>query len=97
VTAAVENIVHDPHLVPKLAPSLRNAGFAVRHFRSYGYHAVLDADYMLTLVDRGAEALAASCRIGTALADALKAEARRRVEAGTFFGHLAYASVVARR
>ncbi len=97
VTATVESIVHDPHLVPKLAPSVRNAGFFVRHFRSYGYHGVLDTDYMLTIVDRGADALAATGRIGTALADALKAEARRRVEIGTFFGHLAYASVVALR
>jgi hypothetical protein len=27
----------------------------------------------------------------------LKAEARRRVEAGTFFGHIAYASLTARK
>jgi hypothetical protein len=27
----------------------------------------------------------------------LKAEARRRVEAGTFFGHIAYAEVIAHR
>jgi hypothetical protein len=31
----------------------------------------------------------------TLLAIALKDEARRRVEVGTFFGHLAYASVIA--
>ena len=97
VTATVESIVHDPHLVPKLAPSIRNAGFAIRRFRSYGYHGVLDADYLLTIVDRGAETLANTGRIGGALAVALKDEARRRVEFGTFFGHLAYASVIAIR
>lgn len=97
VAATVESIVHDPHLVPKLAPSIRKAGFAIRRFQSYGYHGVLDADYMLTIVDRGADALANAGRIGSALAIALKDEARRRVEVGTFFGHLAYASVIATR
>jgi hypothetical protein len=33
--------------------------------------------------------------IGDDTAAPLKAEARRRVEAGTFFGHIAYASLVA--
>jgi SAM-dependent methyltransferase len=97
VAATVESIVHDPHLVPKLAPSIRKAGFAIRRFQSYGYHGVLDADYMLTIVDRGADALSDAGRIGSALATALKDEARRRVEVGTFFGHLAYASVFATR
>ena len=97
VAATVDSIVHDPYLVPKLAPRIRGAGFAIRHFRSYGYHGVLDANYMLTLVDRGADALAITGRIDGALALALKDEARRRVAAGTFFGHLAYASVVASR
>ena len=97
VAATVESIVHDPHLVPKLAPSIRKAGFTIRRFQSYGYHGVLDADYLLTIVDRGADALASAGRIGSALAAALKDEARRRVEVGTFFGHLAYASVIATR
>lgn len=52
---------------------------------------------MLTLVDRGAEALAAAGAVTSATAEALKEEARRRVEAGTFFGHIAYASAIARK
>jgi hypothetical protein len=52
---------------------------------------------MLTIVDRGADVLAGAGRIGGELAVALKSEARRRVETGTFFGHLAYASVIAVR
>ena len=95
--ATVEAIVHDPHLVQKLAASIQHAGFAVRNVRSYGYHGVTDATYMLTIVDRGADVLASAGRIGSDLAAALKNEARRRVEAGTFFGHLAYASMVATR
>ncbi len=48
-------------------------------------------------VDRGADALVASGRIGADMAAALKAEALRRVTAGTYFGHIAYMSLVARK
>jgi hypothetical protein len=41
--------------------------------------------------------LQASGTIGEDLAAALKAEARRRAATGRFFGHIAYASVIARR
>jgi hypothetical protein len=48
-------------------------------------------------VDMGADALVASGRAGPAAAAELKAEARRRVAAGTYFGHIAYLSLVARK
>ena len=51
--------------------------------------------YMFAIVDRGADALLASGRITLEAADALKAEARRRSDAGEFFGHIAYASLIA--
>jgi hypothetical protein len=35
--------------------------------------------------------------VSSELADALKAEARNRIASGTFFGHIAYASVLATR
>jgi hypothetical protein len=51
---------------------------------------------MLTLVDRGAEALVGQGAIGDAAAAALKDEARARVREGRFFG-FAYASLIAGR
>jgi hypothetical protein len=45
--------------------------------------------------DRGADTLAADGRIGRELADALTAQARRRVAAGSLFGHVAYESLTA--
>jgi SAM-dependent methyltransferase len=57
----------------------------------------LDPGYVLTLIDRGADTLVASGGLGDAAADALKAEARRRVTAGEFVGHIAYASLIATR
>jgi hypothetical protein len=52
---------------------------------------------MLSIADRGAEALATAGTIGRELADALKSEARRRVSVDAFFGHVAYASLTARK
>jgi hypothetical protein len=46
-------------------------------------------------VDLGADALAYSGRIGADMAAALKAEARRRIASGEYFGHIAYMSLVA--
>jgi hypothetical protein len=71
------------------------AGFEGAGLTNHGLAQVADADYMVSIADRGADALVANGRIGRDLADALKAEARRRVEEGSFFGHIAYASLVA--
>ena len=65
--------------------------------RSHGYLETDEPVYMLTLVDRGADALVSAGRLGAAAAEALKQEARRRAEEGRFFGHIAYTSLIARR
>jgi hypothetical protein len=65
-------------------------------FRSHGFVETYGG-YMLTVVDRGADMLCGSGRIGDETAAALKAEARRRVETGAFFGHIAYVSLTARK
>jgi ubiquinone/menaquinone biosynthesis C-methylase UbiE len=95
--AAIAAIVHDPWLVRRLPGLVKQAGFVDLRARSHGYVGIDDADYMLTIVDRGADAMVASGRIGETLADALKKEARRRSERDEFFGHIAYFSLVARK
>ena len=92
--ACVAAIVHDPLIVHRLAALVRNAGFEVRHFRTHGYDGVLDPTYLFTIIDRGADSLEQDGRIGADLARALRDEARRRAEAGTFFGHVTYASLI---
>jgi hypothetical protein len=52
---------------------------------------------MQTVIERGADMLVGAGTIGTELAEALKGEARRRADAGRFFGHIAYVSVIARK
>jgi hypothetical protein len=65
--------------------------------RSHSYLQTDQPAYMLTLVDRGADALASSGRIGPELCAALKAEARRRAETDQFFGFIGFASLIARK
>jgi hypothetical protein len=72
-----------------------DARFVSARLRSHGYVQIAGPECMLSIVDRGAAALVAAGRIGAALGEALKAEARRRVATGTFFGHITYASLTA--
>jgi ubiquinone/menaquinone biosynthesis C-methylase UbiE len=95
VAAMVGAYVNDPWVVRRLPAMVRAAGLTDVRVRSHGLVQIADADYMLSIADRGADTLATDRRIGQALADALKAEARRRVADGSFFGHIAYATVLA--
>jgi hypothetical protein len=96
--AAVDGLVHDRFLVRRLPALARSAGFEIERLRGHSYvEAPSSLGYMLAIADRGADALVAAGRIGSAAADALKAEARRRSDEHEFFGHIAYASVIARK
>lgn len=96
--AAVDFLVHDRFLVRRLPTLAREAGFEIERLRGHSYvEAPSSLGYMLAIADRGADALVAAGRIGSAAADALKAEARRRSDEHEFFGHIAYASVIARK
>jgi hypothetical protein len=89
--------VTDRWLVRRLPALAAGAGLEVTGFRSHGFAETAGGGYMLSVVDRGADLLLAAGQIGAELAAALKAEARRRAAAGAFFGHIAYASLVARK
>jgi arsenite methyltransferase len=97
VETMMANSVHDRWLVRRLPALVRGSGFEVTGFRSHGFAEVGQGGYMLTVVDRGADLMQATGQIESETAAALKAEARRRVEAGTFFGHIAYGSLIARK
>lgn len=97
VDHAMANLVNDRRLVRRLARITADAGFSIESFRGHSYIQTSPADYMLTLVDRGADLLAAAGAISTDLAAGLKAEGKRRVANGTFFGFIGYASLIARK
>jgi ubiquinone/menaquinone biosynthesis C-methylase UbiE len=97
VDAMMASSVNDRRLVRKLPRLVREAGFEVLGTRSHGFVETTEGGYMLTVVDRGIDILHGGGLIGEDTAAALKAEARSRVEAGTFFGHIAYGSIIARK
>ncbi len=71
--------------------------FEIVSSKSHGYLQTTEPEYMLTLVVRGADALASSGRIGSDLSTSLKAEAGRRAEADEFYGFIGFASFIARK
>ena len=95
VDAAVASLVHDPWLIRRLASLLLATGFSDCQLHGYAYTQTSDADYMLTLIERGADALTADGKLTRGTAEALKEEAHARVAAGSFFGHISYASTIA--
>ena len=97
VDAMVANFVQNPWLTRRLGHILGSMGFAVTSLRSHGYTQTTEAQYMLTIVDRGVDLLAVAGSIGADQAEGLKSEARRRVKTGAFFGHISYISVIARK
>ena len=95
--AVTENNVMDRWLVRRLPQILTGSGFRNVRTQSHGYVDNDEPEYMLGHAMRGAEILEAQGVIGAGLAEALKDEARQRASEGRFFGHIAYASFIARK
>ena len=91
------NFVNDPWLIRRLPQLVRTGGFELVSVQSHGYAEAPSGGYMLTWIDRGADVLVQNGCIGKQAADALKAEAQRRSAEMTWFGHIAFASVIARK
>ena len=97
ITAFRTHFVHDPWIVRRLPQLIRAGGFEVMPTRSHGYVEALEAGYMQTWIERGADVLLQAGQIGTETAEALKAEARQRSSMKVWFGHIAFASVLSRK
>ena len=96
VDAMMETHVYDRWFARRLPKLVLGAGFEHVQLRGHSYvEAPSSAGYMLALVERGAAWLTASATIGEETAEAMRAEAGRRSDAGEFFGHIAYVSVIA--
>jgi SAM-dependent methyltransferase len=97
IEAAKAAFINDPWLIRRMPTLLQSAGVALVSARGHGYMQTVRPDYMRSLVDRGADTLAAWGRIGPGLCKALKAEAQWRADRGEFFGFIGFASFIARR
>ena len=97
IDEGIASTCHSPWLARGLAPMLRALGFEDVNVASHAYAAGNQPDYMLTVLDRGADALAAAGLAGAGLAAALKAEARERFAAGRFFGQIGFFHAIGRK
>ena len=96
IEAFVEGFVTDAYLVRRLSSVVATSGFVPGDMSSYGLVETTGPGLTVSWVDRGADVLAARGEITDAEAEAFKQEARDRCAAGTWFGYMAYASLVAR-
>ncbi|WP_171052541.1 methyltransferase domain-containing protein [Ruegeria sediminis] len=79
----------------RVAGMLAASGFDLGKRRAHSYVAEGEATYYLTVINRGAERMAETGVLFPETAEALKDEARRRVEESTFFGFMSYVSQIA--
>ena len=89
--------VHDRWLVRRTPALLAASGFEILHRDGFLYLPATDSPYFLTIIDRGADTLVADGVIGVPLADGIRDEARRRVSEQSFFGSIAFVSIVAKK
>jgi hypothetical protein len=89
------NSVNDRWFARRLPTLLSTAGFEQVRLRGHSFVETDHVDYLLTVIDRGADILCAAGHISPASAEALKAEARCRTESGRFFGHIGYITATA--
>lgn len=97
VHAFRQNYINDPWIMRRVLKLLAPIGFDSMPARSFGYVEAPEASYMLTWIDRGADALVESAQISTSAADALKSEARRRSADKKWYGFIAFTSVLSRK
>jgi SAM-dependent methyltransferase len=96
-SAFADAYINDPHVMRRAAAMLRHAGFTLESVVSHGFPQIQAPDYLLSVFDRGAQALTETGLIGDGACAALQQEARRRIDEGTFFGFVAYVTMIGRR
>jgi arsenite methyltransferase len=92
IEAVKTAFIHDLWLTRRVPALLRSAGFCSLQTKSHGYLQIAESEYVTSLIDRGADQLLSTNRIGSELWASLKGEARRRVAAGEFFGFIGFVS-----
>lgn len=97
IDAALAGLIKHPWIVRRLPKLAVEAGFEVNDLHSHGYTKTAAPEYLLSVIDVGAERLVESGIVGPELGEALGAEARRRVEDSEFYGFIGYASLCGRK
>ena len=84
-------------IMRQISGILNETGFTIGQRQGHGYAAEGEATYFLTVIDRGADRMVEEGILLAQTAEALKAEARARVAANTFFGFMSYISQIAHK
>ena len=92
IEAVKTAFINDLWLTRRMPRLLRATGFNLESTTSHGYLQIAHPEYVVSLIERGADTLTAENRIGPELCAALKTEAGRRVAAGEFFGFIGFVS-----
>ncbi|WP_372573847.1 methyltransferase domain-containing protein [Ruegeria jejuensis] len=82
-------------IMRQITEILTGAGFTLGPRQGHGYVAEGEATYFMTVISRGADRMVETGLLFPETAEALKDEARRRVEADKFFGFMSYVSQIA--
>ncbi|MCL6283376.1 methyltransferase domain-containing protein [Ruegeria sp. 2012CJ41-6] len=82
-------------IMRQITEILTGTGFALGPRQGHGYVAEGEATYFMTVISRGADRMVETGLLFPETAEALKHEARRRVEADRFFGFMSYVSQIA--
>ncbi len=97
VDAAMHHYVNDRWLMRRLPRLMSEAGFEAVQVAGHGYVKISEPRYLVTLIERGAEAIAATGTIGPEVVAAMRAEAERRICATAFYGQIMFACLVAQK
>lgn len=95
MVATQRNLIHDPYLMRRLPQFMIKAGFQQPRSKAHGFVQTSRPDYLLSLLSRGVTAGSKAGEYGDQLATAFQAEARRRVEDGSFYGAILFISTTA--
>ncbi len=97
MVAAQRHLIHDPYVMRRLSGMMAACGFETATLQAHGFIQTVRPDYVTSLIARGADAAARADEIGAQLSDGFKAEAERRVAAGSFYGAILFVSAIARK
>ena len=93
----IQVYVHNKWLVREAPALLTRSGFKIMEREGHLYLPAVDSPYFVTIIDRGADTLVDDGVIGAELAEGIRAEARRRMESQSFFGSIAFVSLIAEK
>lgn len=90
IGTVLRNLVNAPYIMRQLPAMMQKAGFGEVGSNSYGFVQTSPAEYMISVIERAMQVAVKGGEITSDLAEGYVAEARGRVDAGTFYGAILF-------